>query len=126
VFGIKVAFYILIVFCVHCISFLLLYRKGVRWLPPPFQPQSDVGFGATVGSGCKVGAGAHVAAGAAVADAVALFRNGPDGEQATGLAPRALEVRIRAEGFRHIAQAGWKAHNAPPSHFFFARVVLPV
>lgn len=54
--------------------------------------QSDVGIGATVGSGCKVGAGVHVSAGATVADSVAVFRNGLDGEQATGLAPRALEV----------------------------------
>ena len=51
-----------------------------------------MGSGATIGSGCKVGACAHVPKNSSVEDSEAIFRNGLNGEQATGRAPRALEV----------------------------------
>ena len=54
-----------------------------------------MGSGASIGSGCKVGACAHVPEHSSVADSEAIFRNGANGEQATGTAPRALEVRLR-------------------------------
>ena len=70
--------------------------------------QSDVEHGASIGSGCEIGAGARIAPNTCMLDGVVVFRNGVNGEQSTGVAPRALEEhRISIDVHRQsLLQAG--------------------
>mmetsp|Transcript_3353 Transcript_3353/g.6643 ORF Transcript_3353/g.6643 Transcript_3353/m.6643 type:complete len:163 (-) Transcript_3353:68-556(-) len=73
-----------------------------------FGVKSDVEHGASIGSGCEIGAGARIAPNTCMLDGVVVFRNGVNGEQSTGVAPRALEEhRISIDVHRQsLLQAG--------------------